>query len=186
MIPPPSQPCCAETMLHRSKFWTILHHSSRPCQCSLLNFLDHECLFRGVMLPHNAQGLGWGKPETRIVVRMSKHNHNAIRGVVAGSEPSFHELGANTSTLIGWGYCYRCQPSCRNGGSPRRARHWAEGNVAAVEPRAAEHPPQRAVCVSASPGGCGRACPESCPPILRSGHDARVRSSADSSPPSCD
>jgi len=44
--------------LHRSKFWTILHHPSYLCQCSLMDFLDHACLFRGIMLPHNAQGLG--------------------------------------------------------------------------------------------------------------------------------
>jgi hypothetical protein len=64
--------------------------------------LHHEHLFRDVMLPHHAQGLSWSKPESRVVVRMSKHNHYAIRGVVAGSEPSFHELRANPSTLIGW------------------------------------------------------------------------------------
>jgi hypothetical protein len=60
------------------------------------------------MLPHNAQGLGCGKPEARVVVRMSQDNHNAIRGVATGSEPGFHKLGANTSTLIGWEDCHRC------------------------------------------------------------------------------
>src|SRR5262245_52468042 len=96
--------------LHRSKFWTILHYPSCPCQGTLLDFLDQERLFRGIMLPHNAQGLGWGKPKARVIVRMSQHHDNAIRGMVTGSEPSFHELRANTSTLIGWEYCQRCQP----------------------------------------------------------------------------
>jgi hypothetical protein len=54
------------------------------------------------MFPHNAQGLCWGKPESRIVVRMSKEHDNAIGSMVTGSEPSFHELSANPSTLIGW------------------------------------------------------------------------------------
>ena len=39
--------------------------------------------------------------------------------------------------------------------------------MAAVEPRAATHPPQRAACVSAAPGGCGRVCAESYPPVRR-------------------
>jgi hypothetical protein len=41
---------------------------------------------------------------------MSKYYDNAIRGVVTGSEPSFHELRANTSTLIGWKDCHWCEP----------------------------------------------------------------------------
>jgi len=53
------------------------------------------------MLPHNTQGLGWYKAESRVIVRMSEDYDNAIRGVVAGSEPSFYELRTNTSTLIG-------------------------------------------------------------------------------------
>ena len=96
--------------LHRSKFWAILHHSSRPCQRTFLDFLDHECLFQGIMFPHNAQGLGWDKAESRVIVRMSQDHNNAIGGVVAGSESSFHELGANTSTLIGWEYCIGASP----------------------------------------------------------------------------
>src|SRR5262245_23723435 len=96
--------------LHRSKFWAILHHSSHPCQRTFLDFLNHECLFRGIMLPHNAQRLGWGKPEARVIVWMSEYHDHAIGGVVAGSEPSFHELGANPSTLIGWENCHRCEP----------------------------------------------------------------------------
>jgi len=53
------------------------------------------------MFPHNAHGLCWGEPESRVIVRMSEDYDNAIRGVVAGSEPSFYELRTNTSTLIG-------------------------------------------------------------------------------------
>src|SRR5262249_18502737 len=109
------------------------------------------------------QEFGWYKAESRVVVRIPQHHDKAIRGVVTGSEPSFHELGANTSTLIGWEDCHRCQPSCLHGGSPRRNRHRAEGDVAAVEPRATAHPPQRAVCGYASAVGCGRACAASCP-----------------------
>jgi hypothetical protein len=41
---------------------------------------------------------------------MSEYHDHAIGGVVTGSEPGFHELGANPSTLIGWEYRHRCQP----------------------------------------------------------------------------
>jgi hypothetical protein len=60
---------------------------------------------------------------------MSQDNDNAIGGSVTGSKPSFHKLGTNTSTLIGWEDCHRCQPSCLNGSSTRRDRHRAQGNV---------------------------------------------------------
>jgi len=72
-----------------------------------MDFLDHACLFRGIMLPHNAQGLGWDKAESRVIVRMSQYHDDAIGGVVTGSEPHFHELGADTSTLICRKYCHR-------------------------------------------------------------------------------
>src|SRR5215510_11310965 len=85
--------------LHRSKFWTILHDPSCLCLCSLLNVLDHECLFRGVMLPRNAQGLGWDKPASRVKVRTSDYHDDAKGGMVTGSESSVHELRANSSTL---------------------------------------------------------------------------------------
>jgi len=90
------------------------------------------------MLPHKALELSWYKAEARVVVRMSQHNDNAIRGVVTGSEPSVHELGAKTSTLRGWEDCHRSQPSCLHGGSPRRTRHWAEGTAVVVESSATE------------------------------------------------
>jgi hypothetical protein len=69
------------------------------------------------MLPHNAQGFGWGKLETRVKVWMSEYHDNAIKGVVTGSASSFHELRANISTLIGGEDGQRCQSSCRIGGS---------------------------------------------------------------------
>jgi hypothetical protein len=53
---------------------------SRLCQRSCLELLDHEDLFRYVMLPHNAMWLGKGKPKLRIVLRMSQHHHHAIGG----------------------------------------------------------------------------------------------------------
>jgi len=59
------------------------------------------------MFPHNAQWLSWYKAESRVIVLMSEdHDHNAIGRVVTGSEPIFHGLGANPSTLIGWEDCY--------------------------------------------------------------------------------
>lgn len=75
------------------------------------------------MFPHNAQEFGWYKAESPVVVRISQDNHHAIGGVVTGSKPSFHKLGANTSMLTCWEDCQRCQPSCRNGGSPRPSPH---------------------------------------------------------------
>ena len=62
------------------------------------------------MFPHDTMRFGRGETKSRIVVRMSKYHDNAIRCVVAGSEPSFHELGANTSTLIGWEYYIGASP----------------------------------------------------------------------------
>src|SRR5262245_4740357 len=106
-----------------------------------------------VMLPHETMKFGRGEPKSRIVVRMSQHHDKAIRGMVTGSEPSVHGLRANTSTLVWRKYCHRCQSQGGSRGSVCRDRHRAEGNVTAVEPSAAEHPPQRAVCVSAAPGG---------------------------------
>jgi hypothetical protein len=41
---------------------------------------------------------------------MSEDHSHAIGGMVAGSEPRFHKLGANTSTLIGWEYCIGASP----------------------------------------------------------------------------
>src|SRR5215831_10128060 len=115
-----------------------------------------------VMLPHETMKVGRGEPKSRVIVWMSQHHDNAIGGVVTGSEPSFHKLGANTSTLIGWKDCHRCQPSCLHSGSPRPSNHpsvlcacphclWAEGG------HALRHTPLSAAAVlppaSAAPAG---------------------------------
>jgi len=60
---------------------------------------------------------GRGETEPRVVVRMSQYHDYTIGDMVAGSEPSFHELRANTSTLIGWEDCHRCQSQGGSNGS---------------------------------------------------------------------
>jgi hypothetical protein len=98
-------------------FWAIFYHPAYLCQGTFMNFLHQECLFRGIMFPHNAQGLGWYKAESGVIGRMSKDHDNAIGGVVTGSEPSFHKLGAHISTLIGWEDCHWSQSQGGDSGS---------------------------------------------------------------------
>src|SRR5712691_625608 len=106
------------------------------------------------MLPHNTQGLGWYKAESRVIVRMSEDYDNAIRGVAAGSEPSFYELRTNTSTLIGWEDYQWCQSQGGSRGGLRGHCHRAEGNVAAG--RAQRRQAAIQVCRVRVRSACGR------------------------------